>query len=100
MKPHSTTRAGTKVFHAPQPTYAVSGRQPHRQPAVHIAGERLDWTWLTADRAMVYHLWREGVPGMEICERVGRYWLEVLVLVDEGIEDGLLENRPGGFNRQ
>jgi hypothetical protein len=94
---HSTTRAGTKVFHLPAASYETCGRKPHKAPRVHIAGESLDWAWLEADRALVYHLWREGVPGMEICERVGRYWLEVLVLIDEGISEGILEHREGGF---
>jgi hypothetical protein len=97
MKPHSTTRAGTKVFHLPAASYETCGRKPHRQPQLHIAGESLDWAWLEADRQLVYQMWREGVPGQEICERVGRYWLEVLVLIDEGISDGLIEHRDGGF---
>jgi hypothetical protein len=94
---HSTTRAGTKVFHLPAASYETCGRRPHRQPQLHIAGESLDWAWLEKDRALVYHLWREGVPGMEICEKVGRKDIEVWVLIYEGIEDGLIEHRKGGF---
>lgn len=98
MKPHHNTRAGTKIFHPPQATYGTQGQS--RKPRVHIAGESLDWTWLEADRALVYHLWREGVPGMEICEAVGRKDIEVWVLIYEGIENGLIKYRKGAFNGQ
>lgn len=96
MNLHHNNRAGTKIFHPPLQTYGTQGQS--RKPRVHIAGESLDWAWLEADRALVYHLWREGVPGPEICERVKRYWLEVLVLIDEGIGEGLIEDREGGFS--
>ena len=97
MRSHNALRQGTKVFHPPQPSYDTCGRKPHKSPRVHIAGESLDWAWLEADRQLVYQMWREGVPGTEICERVGRYWLEVLVLIDEGVSEGILEHREGGF---
>jgi hypothetical protein len=97
MIPHTHATGATRILHLPQSTYANSGRKPHKAPRVHIAGESLDWAWLEADRQLVYHLWREGTPGLEICERVGRYWLEVLVLIDEGVGEGILEQRKGGF---
>jgi len=96
---HTTTRAGTKVFHAPATSYADRGPQ-RKAPQLHIAGERLEYGWTSVERARVIMAWRRSKSYQSIAEAVGRKEIEVRILVWDLLEDGIIENRAGGFNRQ
>jgi len=63
----------------------------------YIAGLHWNFAWQKKEIALVKKMWEEGAPAAEIIERLGCRGPELVILIMDLAEKGIIEDRPGAF---